>query len=382
MRIGVLGGGQLGRMLGQMGIALGADFRFWDPSSAAPAASVGELICGQYDDEAAFAQFARELDVVTYEFENIPISILNRLISVTTVLERDRPPLEIRPGRRALLVSQDRADEKRFFAEAGVATGEWMQADSLEEIHSALEIFGESIVKTRRFGYDGKGQHRIASSEDCVSAWESLGNNRLVVEKVVNFDRELSLIGVRGVHGETRMWPLVENVHKEGILHRTTAPAPALDESMQACAEVMLTAVMEALNYIGVLTIEFFQVGDKLLANEMAPRVHNSGHWTIEGAVTCQFENHIRAISGLPLGSTVPRCPSVMLNCIGSMPPADQVLRVEGVHLHDYGKSPRIGRKVGHITVCDEPPGSEALDAKVAMLEDLVVTARTQVPGA
>lgn len=366
MRIGVLGGGQLGRMLGLAGIPLGLNFRYFDSSPASPAVAAGELICGRYDDPDALSGFAAGCDVITYEFENVPVQALNHLQTAAPV----------RPGRRALEVSQDRVHEKTFFAEAGVEAGEWRKADSLEELKSAVSELGDCIIKTRRMGYDGKGQIRISDAANCAKAWEMSSSGGLIVEKLVPFDRELSQVAVRGVDGEIRFWPLVENVHQGGILHKTTAPAANVERAMQVHAESMLASILERLDYVGVLTVEFFEVEGKLLANEMAPRVHNSGHWTIEGCVTSQFENHVRAIAGLPLGSAEARFASVMINCIGSMPPAESVLRHDGVHLHDYGKSAREGRKVGHITVCDEPATGESLVEKVAQLEKLVTEAR------
>jgi len=365
MRVGILGGGQLGRMLALAGVPLGAEFRFFDPSPQAPAGAAGDVICAQYDDEEALRKFASGLDVISYEFENVPALSLDIL--------GDLAP--IRPGRRALQVSQDRVVEKTFFAETGVPAGAWVAIDSPESLEAAFQDFGDCIVKTRRFGYDGKGQFRIGSFEDCAAAWNELGSVPLIAEQLVKFDRELSLIGVRSLSGEIRTWPLVENVHRNGILHQSTAPAK-VSEAMQASADRMLRTILEDLDYKGVLTIEFFQVGENLLANEFAPRVHNSGHWTIEGAVTSQFENHIRAITGLPLGSTAVRCHSVMLNCIGVMPAAGEILTTEGAHLHDYGKSPRAGRKVGHITVCDEPRNSPELTAKVTELERIIENSR------
>lgn len=370
MRIGVVGGGQLGRMMGLAGLALGMDFRFLDPSPFAPAASVGEHICGEYDSEDALDLFADDLDVITYEFENIPAATLTLLGEMALV----------RPGRKALEVSQDRLVEKAFLAEADVPTGEWRPIDSLGQLESALDDFGACIVKTRRFGYDGKGQRRVITANDCRTAWESLGTHPLIVEKLVPFDRELSLVGVRSTAGEVRSWALVENVHLDGILHKTTAPAQGVAAETQQRAEAMMLSVMEALDYVGVLTIELFEVEGGLLVNEIAPRVHNSGHWTIEGAVTSQFENHVRAIAGLPLGSTAVRFASTMVNCIGAMPPACEVLELPGVHLHDYGKTARAGRKVGHITLCDEPrDGRRDYSERIAAVEALISRAQPPV---
>ena len=362
MLVGILGGGQLGRMTALAGLPLGINFRFLDPSPHATAASVGDHICAAYDDNAALEQFADSLDFVSLEFENVPAHTLDYLADHARV----------RPCRRALEVSQDRATEKHFFQTVGVSTGEWRQVDSLSDMESAFADFGESIIKTRRFGYDGKGQARIRSKGDCAGAWEELGSQPLIIEKLVPFQRELSLVAVRSSAGEFETYPLVQNEHSHGILRKTVAPAPDVSPETRNAAETMIRSIMNDLDYIGVLTIELFDVGGQLLVNEMAPRVHNSGHWTIEGAVTSQFENHVRAICDLPLGSTALRFPSVMVNCIGAMPPTTDVLQIKGAHLHDYQKSPRSGRKVGHITVCDQAEADEPFSRRLAALEALV----------
>ena len=265
--------------------------------------------------------------------------------------------------------------EKSFFADAGIESGEWRQVDGADDIARVVSELGPCIVKTRRFGYDGKGQVRIADASEAESAWKQLDGVPCIAEKLVKFDRELSIIGVRGQNGDVRCWPLVENVHHHGILHRSTAPASGVDPALQAKAESMLTSVMAKLDYVGVLTMELFDVQGQLLANEIAPRVHNSGHWTIEGSVTSQFENHMRAVCGLPLGATASRH-SVMVNCIGQMPDRDAVMAIDGVHYHDYGKTPRTGRKVGHLTVCRDDMSETEFDTVVARLEDLAISLR------
>jgi 5-(carboxyamino)imidazole ribonucleotide synthase len=355
-------------MLGLAGVPLGFEFRFWDPSPHAPAGAVGELFQADFDDTGAADEFAAGLDVITYEFENVP----------ATTVERLHRLVDCRPGPLALATSQDRLTEKTFFRKNGIETAPWLETATLEQVQAAVADFGPSIVKTRTLGYDGKGQARVSNADDCAAAWGELGEYSLIVEQKIAFTRELSLVGVRALDGTVLTWPLVENEHRGGILHRTTAPAANVPAELQDRADEIMRSTMEGLGHVGVLTIEFFEVEGRLLANEMAPRVHNSGHWSIEGAVTSQFENHIRAIAGLPLGSCGVRFDSVMLNCIGALPDARQVCSMPGVHFHSYAKASRPGRKVGHITVCDElklvsDPADFA--ARISAVERLVESA-------
>jgi 5-(carboxyamino)imidazole ribonucleotide synthase len=330
-------------MLARAGDPLGIRCRFLDPSPEAPAARAGELHVGAYDDPAALDRFAEHLALATYEFENVPVSSARRLAGRLAVL----PP----PG--ALEVSQDRVAEKRFFESVDLPVAPWRPVESAPELSRAVAELGcPAVLKTRRLGYDGKGQELIREPGDVAGAWARLRGVSLVLEGFVRFDRELSILAVRGRDGATACYPLVENLHVGGILRRSLAPAPGASSPIQARAEAHARRVLDALDYVGVLAIELFQVGDHLLANEMAPRVHNSGHWTIEGAETSQFENHLRAVAGLPLGSTAPRGVSLMLNLIGAAPDASAVLAVPGAHLHLYGKAPRPGRKLGHVTLC------------------------------
>lgn len=368
MKIGVVGGGQLGRMIGLAGVPLGFEFRFWDPSPTATAAAVGELFTADFNDLAAAEHFATGLDLITYEFENVPSATIDRLSSIAPC----------RPGALSLATSQDRATEKSFFQDHSIPTAPWKAIDSIDDLKCAFEEFGPCIVKTRRFGYDGKGQFRLQQPHDVDAAFSLLGQHPLIVEKMIPFQRELSLIAVRAVDGSMAVWPLVENEHRDGILHKTIAPAARISEEIKNEAENAIHTTMEALGHIGVLTIEFFEVDGKLLANEMAPRVHNSGHWTIEGSVCSQFENHVRAVAGLPLGACSLRSPSVMINCIGEMPPPADVTQIPGAHLHDYNKSPRAGRKVGHVTVCDEIKSDRqpAFAERAAAIENLCVVRR------
>ncbi|NJL34085.1 MAG: 5-(carboxyamino)imidazole ribonucleotide synthase [Chloroflexaceae bacterium] len=339
--IGIVGGGQLGRMLALAGYPLGLRFRFFDPSPDATAGEVGELIYGAYDDTAMLARFVDGLDVITYEFENVPVATARTLVEHCPVY----PPM------MALSVAQDRLHEKTFFRRLGIPTPPFHTVDSHAELETALKQIGlPAVLKTRRMGYDGKGQAVLNDPADVEAAWERMGTVPLILEGFMQFEREVSVIGVRSTNGTITFYPLTENAHTNGILSSSiigTTPDP-----LQTVAETTARRVLTALDYVGVLAIEFFQVGGKLFANEMAPRVHNSGHWTIEGAETSQFANHLRAILGLPLGSTAPRGAAAMLNLIGSVPDVARVLAVPGAALHWYNKAPRPGRKLGHITLC------------------------------
>lgn len=344
MRVGVIGGGQLGRMLGQAGLPLGIRTTFLDPAPSPSAAAVGPAILGAYDDLDALQQLAAGVDVVTYEFENVPVR------AVRVLGEKVHP----RPA--ALEVAQDRLLEKRFFRDHGIETAPFAEVSSAEDLERAVEALGlPAILKTRRFGYDGKGQLYLADPEQAAAAFHALGGVPCILERVVPFDRELSVLAVRARDGKMVTWPLVENRHAGGILRWSIAPAPeapgAPVAALQARADQFARRIAEACDYVGVLAIELFQVGDRLLANEMACRVHNSGHWTIEGAYTSQFENHLRAILGLPLGRTDVPAPVGCVNLLGRLPPLPELLALPGARVHLYGKEPRPGRKLGHVTV-------------------------------
>jgi 5-(carboxyamino)imidazole ribonucleotide synthase len=340
--IGVLGGGQLGRMLALAGYGLGQRFVFLDPGAESSAGHVGSLRVGAYDDEERLSELARKSDIVTYEFENVPVGsarFLNELVPVY-------------PPPRALEVSQDRLDEKQFFERLGIPTPPFAPISSRAELDAAVAKIGLPVViKTRRFGYDGKGQMVLRTMEDVARAWEALGAASLIVEGLVAFERELSVLAVRSRTGETRFYPLVENEHRDGILRVSIPKSDAWTTELQDKAESYASKVLVELDYVGMLAIELFLRDGELVVNEMAPRVHNSGHWTIEGAETSQFENHVRAILGLPLGSTRMIGCSAMINAIGQLPPREPVLAVEGAHLHAYGKDAAAGRKVGHVTI-------------------------------
>ena len=351
MKVGVLGGGQLGRMLALAGYQLGVEFRFFDPNSGAPVGQIGELIAADYGDREALTRFLEGLDVVTYEFESIPLS------TVRFVAERVR----VFPPVAALETAQDRLLEKKIFQELDIPTPLFAPVESLDQLRSAAPRMGLPVVlKTRRMGYDGKGQVVIRDTASLDGAWKQLGGSPLLVEKYVSFQHELSVIGVRDQAGREVFYPPIENLHREGVLRRSIAPAPSATPETTALAVEYCRRLMDRLEYVGVLALELFSVNGTLLANEMAPRVHNSGHWTIEGAETSQFENHLRAILALPLGVTTPRGRSLMLNILGHIPPAESVLAVEGAHLHLYGKAPTEKRKVGHVTVVAQSEGGIA----------------------
>jgi 5-(carboxyamino)imidazole ribonucleotide synthase len=340
MRIGIIGAGQLGQMLALAGHPLALDFLFLDSSADAPGARVAPIIRGAFDDPVSLRELARATDVVTYEFENVPVAALNSVAESRPC----HPPVE------ALRVSQDRLFEKELFGRLGIPTPDFRPVESFPDLRAAVAAIGlPCVLKTRRLGYDGRGQRYLRRSSDLQPAWRALGGVPLILESFVDFERELSIVGARGTTGETRCYPLAGNTHRAGILRVTLAPVR--HAALQRAAERHLRRVLDHLAYAGVLTIEFFLQRGRLVANEMAPRVHNSGHWTIEGAVTSQFENHLRAILGLPLGDTAAVGHCAMVNYIGAMPDRARVLALPGAHHHDYGKSPRAGRKLGHCTV-------------------------------
>jgi 5-(carboxyamino)imidazole ribonucleotide synthase len=342
MRVGILGAGQLGRMIALAGYPLGVRSTVFDPTPDSCAAQVCDQFVGEFEDYQALYRLVQAADVVTYEFENVPVETARWLAERVPVF----------PPPRALEVSQERLVEKEFFRSLGIPTPPFAAIDSREDFNAAIREIGlPAVVKTRRFGYDGKGQAVIRTPEQAEAAWEKLGGRPLILEGFVPFDRELSLIAVRGRDGAVVTYPLIENVHRDGILHRSVAPAGETGEELTERAAEYAARVLSELNYVGVLTIEWFQDGPRLLANEMAPRVHNSGHWTIEGAYTSQFENHLRAVCGLPLGRADAVGVSAMYNFIGAVPPVASVLSNPDAHLHVYGKSHRAGRKVGHVTL-------------------------------
>jgi 5-(carboxyamino)imidazole ribonucleotide synthase len=350
--IGILGGGQLGYMLALAGYPLGLHFRFLDPSPEAPVGRIAQRVTADYTDQAALEKFASGLELVTYEFENVPVEAARFLA--------ERIP--VYPPPAALEAAQDRLAEKDLFRNLAIATTEFAHVSNPRELDAAVKTLGlPAVLKTSRMGYDGKGQWILRSAEDVAKAKSELPPVKLILERYVPFTRELSVLAVRSRNGESAIYPLVENHHRSGILRFSLAPAPHLEASIQRAAENAAHRVLESLKYVGVLAIEFFEHQGELLANEMAPRVHNSGHWTIEGAVTSQFENHLRAVLGLPLGSTAAAGHCAMLNLIGDLPESSEVLAIPDAHLHLYGKSPRPGRKLGHVTFRAASPERLAL---------------------
>lgn len=343
MKVGIIGAGQLARMLAIASKPLDIHCHCQGARNDDPAHNVAELSVIDASDHAAMMCFAESVDVLTLENENVDLSLAKALNTVTP----------LRPGVRALEMSQDRLAEKKGFKSLGIPVAPFKDVSSLSALVSSVEELGiPCIVKTRRFGYDGKGQFVIKTQEDIENAWSTLGKHRLIVEGFVNFDTEVSIVAARGLNGEVAFYPLTENIHRHGILR--VSKAPFVHPVLQQSAEAMAIKLLTHLEYVGVLAIEFFVCGDQLIVNEFAPRVHNSGHWTIEGAKTSQFENHMRAVCGSPLGSTALKIPSMMINCIGKMPDRDAVRAYPNAHYHDYHKAPRAGRKLGHVTVCDE----------------------------
>jgi 5-(carboxyamino)imidazole ribonucleotide synthase len=340
-KVGIIGAGQLGRMLALAGYPLGIECTLLDSSSDSPGAQVAPFVLGRLDDAAALQKLAAEVDVLTLEIENVAVEALESIHRVPVF-----------PPARAVAAAQDRLAEKRLFRSLGVPTANFVEVAADPDLTAAAERLRWPIVlKTRRMGYDGRGQRIVSTSGDLSRAWAELGRAPCIAEAFVRFEREVSLIGASGAHGQRAFYPLAENVHREGILRSTVAPFD--DAALQHQAERWLAAIMAELHYVGVLTVEFFHTGSGLVANEMAPRVHNSGHWTIEGAETSQFENHLRAVLGWPLGDTRPRGHAAMVNLLGRLPARQTLLAIPGAHLHDYGKDPRPARKVGHCTLVD-----------------------------
>ena len=352
--VGILGGGQLARMLALSGAPLGLRFRVLDTVADACAGQFAPLIVGDYRDEAALAEFASQVDVATFDFENVPAE------SAQWLSER----VPVFPNPRALSIAQDRLAEKTLFRQLGIPVPGFADVPDRAALDAAIASIGmPCILKTRRLGYDGKGQFRIKSPADVDAAWDALGTQAatvgLILEAFVPFERELSVVAVRGRGGEFRTWPLTENWHVDGVLSASLAPA-RVDDALAGSAFAHARALAESLDYVGVFALELFCRDGVLLANELAPRVHNSGHWTIEGSETSQFQNHLRAVLGLPLGDTRMVGHACMLNWIGAMPDAAAMLREPGGHWHDYGKESRGGRKVGHATLRADSVGELA----------------------
>ncbi len=376
--IGILGAGQLGRMLALAAYPLGFELRCFDPTPNSPAAPLAPQTVASFDDASALAAFASGCDVVTYEFENVPLAAAAQIAAIVPVFP---PPI-------ALAIGQDRIEEKRFFQQLGCAVPQFAAVATRDELALAIAAIGyPAVLKTRRLGYDGKSQATVRDVAQLEAAWATLGGQPLILEAFIPFSRELSILAARGRDGAVVCYAPVQNEHRDGILRRSIAPAPGCPPDLLLQCERIATVALDALGYVGLLAIETFAVpkaapgrvtaaaGDRiggetqLVINEMAPRVHNSGHWTIEAAETSQFENHIRAVAGLPLGSAALRGAASMHNLIGFIPDQAAILAIDGAHLHLYGKAARPGRKLGHITLrADDVP---QLAASVARLPDL-----------
>ena len=358
MNVGIVGGGQLGRMLALAGHPLGARFRFLDPAEDACAAPLGSHLLADYDDEAALSTLAEWSDVVTIEFENASVA----------ALERVEATVAVHPPPSALAVARDRLEEKTTFGRLGIPTPEFARVDDREDLDRAIREIGmPAVLKQRTLGYDGKGQDVLRTEADVDAAWDRLGSRPLILESFVEYDREVSVLAARGRDGSVAFYPLAENTHVEGIL-RVSVSRPG-DPATEGARELS-RRLLERLDYVGVLALELFERDGELLANEIAPRVHNSGHWTIEGARTSQFENHLRAVLGLPLGDPSAVGLAAMVNFIGEIPPVEEVLAIPAAHLHVYDKEPRPGRKIGHATVRSEDEGElrTGLDALLKLV--------------
>jgi 5-(carboxyamino)imidazole ribonucleotide synthase len=363
--VGILGGGQLAMMLAEAAKPLGVACVALDPDPECPASHACKVEMGAWDDPRALDRLAARCSVVTFEFENVPAASAERLAG----------RVGVRPGPRALEVAQDRLSERRMFADLGIEAPDMRRVDSLDDLVRAIdELGGPAILKSRRQGYDGKGQSVVRSPEDAERAWVAVGRVPAILDKMVPFVREVSVIATRAADGSTAVYPLNENQHANGILCVTRAPARGVPDAVAAAAQDAARKVLDHLGYIGTLAVEFFQVGEgpeaRLLANEIAPRVHNTGHWTIEGAKTSQFENHIRAVTGMPLGPTDAVGHAAMVNIIGVHETPAARKASEHAHWHDYHKSARPGRKLGHVTVVRDTP--EERDAAVRALLDTV----------
>jgi 5-(carboxyamino)imidazole ribonucleotide synthase len=356
LHVGIVGAGQLGRMMALAGYPLGIRCSFLDTRGDLPGGQVASIRIGKLEDAALLADLAAESDVLTFDWENISGRALAPLANLTAI----RPP----PG--ALEVSQDRLLEKALFKRLKIPVAEHAAVDSVEDLARAVEELGApGILKTRRMGYDGKGQCAIAKPADMDRAWRRIGAPGLIYEKFQRFSREISLVAARSLQGDIAYYPLCANTHAGGILRYSVAPYA--HAALERAARAYMQRVMNELDYTGILAIEFFVVRGRLVANEMAPRVHNSGHWTIEGCVTSQFENHLRAICGMPLGSTRPLGHAAMINFLGQMPERDRLLEIDGLAYHDYGKDPRPGRKLGHCTILKKRPADRDRALKDAL---------------
>lgn len=364
-RLGIVGGGQLGRMLALAAAPLGIECRFIDPAADAGAGVAASAVHAAYDDVAALGELAGWADVITFEFENVPADALAEIAG--------RAPLA--PTPRSLEVSQDRLHEKELFTQLGLPVAPHRAVDSLKDLNAAIDEIGlPAILKTRRLGYDGKGQVRIERPEQADGAWQEINGAAAILERIVAFDREISAVVVRAADGTTVAYPPAENVHRSGILHTSTAPDPGEPDVARRAVE-HATAIADELGHVGALALELFDSGGELVLNEIAPRVHNSGHWTLDGCRSSQFENHVRAVVGLPLGEPGPVATTVMVNLVGALPPREELLAVPGAHLHLYDKEPRPGRKLGHVNVVALTPDDDTLQRRAGQITALADTA-------
>lgn len=342
MKIGILGGGQLARMLAVSAKSMGIDIICIDPKINCSAEKFAKVIHCDFNDLDEIDRNFQGVDCVTYETENLPIDSVRELAKKYTLL----PNIDI------LKVSQDRLYEKEFFGQLNIPTANYAKLDSWDNLKEFIDnMHYPAVIKTRRYGYDGKGQMLIRNLEQAKQAWEDMSKSPLIVEQFVPYEIELSLVSVRNQAGDVSFYPLTLNHHKNGILQ--TSEAPYMDDKLTTLAQEYSLKILETFNYVGVMTVEFFSVNGGLIVNEIAPRVHNSGHWTIEGADTSQFENHLRAIASLPLGSTAPKGFSAMINLIGKKPNVDLFSDIPGLYYHWYDKSILPNRKLGHITICN-----------------------------
>lgn len=359
-RVGIIGSGQLGRMMALAGTPLDVEFVFFDPATNSPCSNLGLNIDSSKPD--SLSTFLEQVDVITYESENTDAELVSEICKQTPVY----------PGAKSLTHSQHRLTEKGMFRSLGIATANFMRVASLEDLNTACETLGFPIVvKTTTMGYDGKGQAVIKSESEIASAWTTLQGNELIAEQFINFTRELSVIAVRDTKGNCKVYPIAENAHAQGILRVSRVPAQTLSEVKKQQAKEFITTLMDHLDHVGVITLELFDTNDGLIANEMAPRVHNSGHWSMEGAFCSQFENHIRAITGMPLGSTEMRTNhAAMINIIGKHGDRDKALSTQGAFLHTYGKTERANRKIGHINLVSDT--QEQLEQTINLFKDFI----------
>ncbi|MBJ7354010.1 MAG: 5-(carboxyamino)imidazole ribonucleotide synthase [Thermoleophilaceae bacterium] len=354
-------------MLALAAAPLGIRCSFVDPSPEAGARVVADQIEADFENIDALIELSERSDIVTFEFENVSAPALEAIAGRATVA----------PSPRSLEVSQDRLLEKQLFESLGFPVAPYRAVATLDQLETAIEEIGTpSILKTRRLGYDGKGQVRIGSVDDADHAWKSVESEPSVLEGHVNFSRELSVVIVRAADGSGIAYPLTENVHLAGILHTSKAPIVPEDDPLQLRAVEHAMAIADELGHVGALALELFDVEGELVLNEIAPRVHNSGHWTIDGCRTSQFENHVRAVVGLPLGAIGPVLPTMMVNLVGGLPESAEVLAIPGAHLHLYDKEPRAGRKVGHVNVVELGPGEDSLASRAARVIALADASR------